>query len=46
MIYALFHIVAQIGNAWPHNMGKAIMLAILSQQSDIRPLLVPEPEAA
>lgn len=32
-------VVKQIGNAWPHNLARALMLAALTQQSDIRPFL-------
>lgn len=32
-------VVKQIGNAWPHRTARALMLAVLAQQSDIRPLL-------
>lgn len=35
-------VVKQIGNAWPHNLARALMLAALSQQSDIRRFLRPE----
>lgn len=29
----------QVGNAWPHKLARAILLAVLSQQSDVRPFL-------
>lgn len=32
-------VVKQIGNAWPHHLARALMLAALTQQSDIRPFL-------
>lgn len=32
-------IVKQIGNAWPHNLARALMLAAITQQADVRPFL-------
>lgn len=32
-------VVKQIGNAWPHHLARALMLAALTQQSDIRSFL-------
>lgn len=39
-------VVKQIGNAWPHNLARALMLGVLTQQADIRPLLARLKEAA
>lgn len=39
-------IVKQIGNAWPHNLARALMLAALTQRADIRPFLKVKERAA
>ncbi len=39
-------VVKQIGNAWPHNLARALMLAVLTQRADIRPFLAKLKEAA